>query len=142
MRNDGSSSEDEFVKRWQDAFGKEVFVKKLTDTKSIRKVSNGPFNQQAPATPADFIVTVKGRMFYAEVKSCSNKTSFPFSQFTKSQRAAMLQQAAAGGMYMVYIHNMNTNDWFEVSGPKLLELEKFQKSIKWSELAGTRWLIT
>jgi len=141
MRNDGSSSEDEFVKRWQDAYGKEVFVKKFTDTKSIRKVSNGPFSQQAPATPADFIVTVKGEMFYAEVKSCSNKTSFPFSQFTKSQRAAMLQQKAAGGCYIVYIHNMNTNEWFKVSGPVLLELEKTQKSIKWSELAGTRWML-
>ena len=142
MKNNGVDAEKTFVERWETRYGKEVYVEKLTDTKSMRRTTGG-FQVQAPSVPSDYIVTLKGEMWYAEVKSCSNKTSFPFSQFTKSQRAAMVKQRAAGGRYMVYIYNTNTGEWYEVSGPVLLDMEKETncKSIKWEEMAGTRWLI-
>lgn len=47
---------------------------------------------------------------YTEVKSCSGKTSFPLSQFEPGQWAAMKKVTAAGGSYLVFIHNKNTDE--------------------------------
>lgn len=140
MRNDGSASELAFKKKLEDKYGKSVFVEKYTDTKSVKHdaVKEG----FAKPAPADYVVTLKGKMFYAEVKSCSG-TSFPFSQFTAAQRRAMVRQHAADGEYWVFIHNIKTDTWYKVYGPMLLQMEKDEgkKSIKWIELKEFEWKV-
>jgi len=134
MRNDGSSSEEFFKAKMESIFGKKVFIEKFTDTKAVKGVNKTGF---VKSSPADFVVTALGKMFWAEVKSCSDKVSFPISQLTASQVRAIVRQEAAGGQYWVFIHNMNTDKWYKVAGSELLALDK--KSIKWTEMKELQW---
>ena len=137
MKNNGVKSEDAFVKRLEDAHGKGVYVERLPDTKSIKGVLKSGY---IVARPSDFIVTLHGVMAYCEVKSCSDKTSFPFSNFEKAQWAAMKKQRAAGGNYFCYLHNLLTNTWYVVDGKEILRVEETgTKSIKWKDM--NQWII-
>ncbi|WCD44182.1 putative holliday junction-specific endonuclease [Xylophilus phage Lumi] len=84
--------------------------------------------------PADFIVTSNGETFYAEVKSCSNETSFPFSMIKRSQWIAATMQLAAGGLYFFFIKSEVLGTWFKVPAKVLLDIES-RKSITWKDLA-------
>lgn len=88
--------------------------------------------------PADYLVTLDGDTYYAEVKSTENKTSFPFSLIRPNQWAAAAQQRAAGGLYFFYVKNLNTGDWHRVPGDVFLD-HKAARSMKWSELKPYRW---
>lgn len=132
MKNSGVDAEKDFVDRLEDVYGKRVFIERLPDTKAIKGALKGGFIQ---GRPSDFLVTLCGEMHYAEVKSCSDPVSFPFSNFRADQWKAMKKQRAAGGVYYVYILNINTNQWFRISGDEVLSIEEGgKKSIKWSEL--------
>jgi len=137
-RNDGSGSEAIFEDRMA-LGGKTVFVYSLVDTKQI-KGAMGP-KGFAKAGPSDYIVTENGNMYYAEVKSSNNATSFSFSNFTPSQNAAMVRQCAAKGQYWIFIHNLITDVWYRVPASEILMVKLTKKSsIKWSEMEEYKWL--
>lgn len=137
MKNDGKKSEKLFEDHWK-AKGKKVYVHRFVDTKQIKGRQNGQGFSQA--APSDYLITNAGHMFYAEVKSCSDKISFSFSQFTPSQNACMVRQCAAHGVYMIYIHNLNTDEWFQVNAVEILDRKMLGvKSMKWTEMQ--RWMI-
>jgi penicillin-binding protein-related factor A (putative recombinase) len=96
------------------------------------------------ATPSDYIVVSPNGMFFAEVKSTNNKTSFPFSMFTKGQKAAMARcfMANAGGRYRVYIHNLITDTWYTLTANQYMTLfREGVKSVKWEDLSILRYWI-
>jgi penicillin-binding protein-related factor A (putative recombinase) len=88
--------------------------------------------------PSDFIVVNNGSMFFAEVKSTQNKTSFSLDCLTPSQKAACLQVTACGGDYRIYIHNLNTDTWYLMSGSDYLRYKREVKSVKWEMLICTQ----
>lgn len=141
-RNDGSYSEKEFERimeqRMKDA-PKRLFVHRMTDTKSIKQIAGQ--KSFAKAAPSDYLVTLDGVMFYAEVKSTSEATSFKFSCFTPSQNLAMVKQVAAGGEYNVYVHHLPTDTWYEIPAYNIVVWKQNGfKSIKWDELEVFKWM--
>lgn len=137
MKNNGSKSEDLFEKILNEGFGKLVFIERLPDTKSIKGLLRSGFVQ---GRPSDYLVTLAGSMFYAEVKSCSDPVSFSFSNFRKDQWRAMKKQRAAGGKYYCFIHNLLTNEWYVVEGARILDTEEQgTKSLKWKDM--TKWTL-
>lgn len=86
------------------------------------------------ARPSDYLVTSEGVTFFAEVKYCSNATSFPFSNIAPEQFAAALQCTMAKGLYLFFIKSSITNLWYKVPASVILELWETQRSIKWTEL--------
>lgn len=131
MRNTGLKAEDDFKKILSEKHPKS-FLYKITDTHSAGKL--------VKPTPADNVLTIDGRMAYAEVKSCSNKTSFPFSQFSPTQKSAMVLQTRAGGSYWIFILNTNTQKWYWIEAHLVVQtLKAGNKSLKWSEIEGYFW---
>lgn len=132
MKNNGVASEKYFEQAMELAYGKHVFVERLPDTKSIKGLIKHGFIQ---GRPSDYLVTLRGEMFYAEVKSSSNPTSFPFSNIGKEQWRAMLRQIKAGGTYNFYIHNLVTDTWYLVPAEVIVATDsQGTKSLKWSEM--------
>jgi len=72
VKNTGTDSEDDFELRIKRAYGKRAFIYRVTDSKEVRgRSGKAAFTK---AQPSDYIVTIEGKMFYAEVKSSNNKT--------------------------------------------------------------------
>lgn len=133
MRNTGKSSEEIFEDFFADR--KDAYLERRTDLSDVRGLNPSIKGLKYPAQPSDYILTFRGATWYVEVKSSSNKTSFPFSQFEKAQWNAMTRVTAAGGHYLVYIHNVNTDVWYILTGKKILDLSSIgRKSVKWSDL--------
>lgn len=139
VKNTGTSSEDEFELILRRAYGKKVFIYRVTDSKEVRGRSNSK-TAFTKAQPSDYIVTEDGRMYYAEVKSSNNKTSFPFSQISTVQWGSSKRQYIAGGCYFFFLHNVNTNNWYKV--PAFAFHNHDRKSFKWEELEEFKWKLT
>lgn len=130
MKNNGTKSEDIFEKKFKD-LGKSAWVYRITDTK---EATRGKAQLVIKKQPADYIVCCNGKMFFAEVKSCSHLTSFPFSAIRQGQMNAMAKTIAAGTDYFIYIHNLNTNTWYKVNAHVIEAVKEEKQSMKWSEL--------
>lgn len=127
MKNNGLASEEAFEKLIEKRYGKKQFIYKIVDTKSAGKI--------VKSGPADWVITIEGTMSWAEVKSCSHDTSFPFKNFTDAQMRGMVRQHAAGGTYKIFIHRVPTDEWFEITPYQILSrIEEGRKSITWKEL--------
>lgn len=136
-KNNGQSSEDIFVDAIKLVAGS--FIHKFTDTKSTK----GSFIVKA--VPADFIVALPERiepnlhrpakLFLAEVKSCSDPVSFPFSQIEKSQwvAATLLAKMGLGNHYLFIVHSLHHDQWYCLSALELISHDK--KSIKWADMS-------
>lgn len=137
MKNTGSHSEQEFQRKMKRYHGKKCKIYKVTDTKEVRgRSGSGSTKKQ----PCDFMVTELGVMYYCEVKSSQNKTSFPFSNIKPHQFTAAKSQLLAGGYYTFMLHNLNTNTWYDVPAYIILSLRSEGKqSIKWDELNDLIW---
>ena len=131
-KNNGLESEDLFAEMIEKRYGKKQFAYKVVDTKSAGKI--------VKSAPADWVLTADGHMSWAEVKSCSHETSFPFKNFTHAQMRGMIRQAAAGGQYKIFIHRIQTNEWFQIGTYEVLSrIEEGRKSITWKELANFKF---
>lgn len=87
------------------------------------------------ANPADFTVGEPGRCFWAEVKSCSGETSFPYSQIEPAQRSAANICAKIGAPYFFVIHSLVLDQWFQLSAEQFrTDIKAGKKSRKFSEL--------
>ena len=133
MKNDGTKSEELFEGMVKLAYP-DAFLYRIADQKELSR-GNKLKGVVTRATPSDYILTIDRDMCYAEVKSCSNETSFPFSQFTPGQNAAMVKQRKAGGRYWIWIHNLLTDTWYFTQGYLVLAARaEGKKSFKWSEM--------
>lgn len=134
MKNNGSKSEEAFETMIETRFGLEAFLYRIADQKELSR-GNKLKGVVTRKTPSDYILTLNGTMAYSEIKSCSNDTSFPFSQFTPGQNNAMVRQDKAGGLYWIWIHNLTTNSWYWITGRDILNARaQGKKSLKWDEI--------
>jgi penicillin-binding protein-related factor A (putative recombinase) len=129
--NSGKLSESHFLKQMEGKGKTRVFrLRDAADLYGLNKKKVAVFG-----LPADFIVVSNGKMFFAEVKSTQNKTSFSLDCLTPSQRAACLQTVACGGDYRIYIHNMVEDVWYILTGEAYMLYKKSNlKSVKWEDL--------
>lgn len=106
---------------------KGALLHRFVDTKAARnKVS---------AQPADFLVAYNGRMWFAEVKSCHEEVSFPFSALQRSQMQTISLSVKNGVDYRVYVKNENENQWYLIPGNLIIDtLNAGRKSLRWLDL--------
>ena len=139
MRNTGKGSEAYFERYWAE-MGKEAHLHRLLDLAHVRGL-NPQVKLNFPAQPADYILTYGGYTIYCEVKSCSDKTAFPFKQIGKSQWAAATRVDAAGGLYVFYVHRVETDEWFTLPADVVLQAEKRGKaSLPWNTIKHFLWV--
>ena len=99
-------------------YGINGHLHRLFDTSDIRAASRYEAQKSfahLPKNPADFVVTLNGRMFYAEVKGTDTE-SFRLNRIEHSQLAGMIKQHAAEGEYWLFIHQVTNNEWFRMPG--------------------------
>lgn len=131
-KNTGVKSEEIFEQKIQKMYGKGCYLHQMVDSKQARN--------KVKSNPSDWVVTILGTTAYAEVKSCSDKTSFPFSNFTKGQMNGMTRQAAAGGKYWIFIHHILTDQWYWIDSYTVLStIDNGKKSLSWKELENHKW---
>lgn len=131
--NDGKDSEGIF-ERWIRSLGFAIF--RLRDKRDLHGLNNR--SVAAFGQPSDYVVVTPTGAYLAEVKSTQEKTSFPFSCFTKAQVAAMAQcfSCNVADNYIVYIHNLNTNQWYFTNANHIITIfKKNRKSLRWEELS-------
>ena len=132
IKNTGTEAQDEWEVLMRKIYRNKAHIHRVTDSAEVRGMAGAGFTKPQPS---DYIVTVGGRMFYAEVKSSNNPTSFPFKDITLGQKAAAKKQMAAGGEYFFYIKNMLSGRWYEVPASIIFSvMEAGHQSVKWSLL--------
>ena len=138
MKNTGKPSEKLF-EAFLDRLGKRACYFRLVDASEITG-RTGKVAVSARAQPSDYMVTMDGETFYAEVKSTVSKTSFPFSMIKPAQFAAGTRVTAAGGIYKIFIHRLDTDTWYVIPFRRVLETKR--SSIPWSELENDKCFTT
>lgn len=134
----GTSAQDEFEGRIKHRYGKAAFIHRVTDTAEVRGMTKNKkvFTKQQPS---DFIVTIAGDMFYAEVKT-TNKERFSFSAIGVGQWQAATQQVTAGGKYFFYVRSELLEKWFKVPASFVLGLDADgKKSFTWDDVKHMEW---
>ena len=127
------TSEQIFDAHWKNK-GKRASVVTFTDTRKLRGAGGTGF---ANARPSDRLVTYQGRTFFAEVKSTSEKVSFPYSNIEPMQIGWAKKIVAAGGEYFFFVHALHTDQWFKVPAQFVLTSDK--RSAKFTELSPYIW---
>jgi penicillin-binding protein-related factor A (putative recombinase) len=127
--NTGKPSEATFEAFWE-SLGKAAFCKRVTDSAEIQgRNRHLKARVTVPKQGSDYIVTLNGRMFYAEVKSTSDPKAFRRSLITDVQLGTARRQCAAKGEYFFFVHRLPTDTWYMVPAPLILNSEK--GSLSW-----------
>lgn len=132
-RNDGMTSEAIFDAHWK-RLGKKACVYSFVDTRKLRGAGGKGF---ANARPSDRIVAFDGEIFYAEVKSTENKTSFPYANIEPMQLGWARRITLAGGKYFFFIHALKLDQWFKVPAEYVLNSTK--RSANFKEIQQYSW---
>lgn len=136
IKNTGKPSEEIFLAAIEGA------VFRLRDAKDLHGLNKRRVT--AFCMPADFVVVSPNSMFFAEVKSSNNKTSFSLSCFQPAQKAAMVRCYSASDIirYYVFVHNIITDMWYIIDGGEIVRaIRDKKKSIKWGDLRPlTSWI--
>lgn len=134
MKNDGTDADDAFVARINAM--PNTIVQRFYDQSDLRGLNRGrPVGDFAK--PADYLVTMGGRVRYAEVKSVQGAVSFPFGNIEDGQRSAALRHAAigAGDCYHFFLFSYGTSRWYVMNADVFAATRaKGKKSIKFEEL--------
>lgn len=137
-KNTGKPSE-QLWREAHDRLGKQAVYFRLVDSAEI-KAKTGKVAVAATSQPSDYILTLNGITAYCEVKSTHSKTSFPFNLIKSSQSAAAQRVLAAGGEYRIYVHRLETGEWFCIPYPVIQAVKDSGKSsIPWQDLTPLRW---
>lgn len=132
LTNNGKGSEKDFVDILTNKYGKSVYIHRFMDTGAIKGARGSGF---VANSPADYLVTLHGKMFYAEVKSTFDKVSFAYSRLQKNQRGSMICQTIAGGDYYVYVYSMIHQKWYKLDGKNIIkDMDNNIKSIKFCDM--------
>ena len=134
MKNNGNDADAAFVARINAM--PFTIVQRFYDQSDLRGLNRGrPVGDFAK--PADYLITVGGRVSYAEVKSVQGAVSFPFGNIEDGQRSAAMRHAAigAGDCYNFYIFSFGTSRWYKMSADTFTQqFAAGKKSIKFEEL--------
>lgn len=136
-KNTGKPSESDWEEA-HDRLGKRAFYCRLVDAAEI--YGRTGVKSKARAQPSDYIATLDGTTFFAEVKSSIHQNLFEFKLLRTAQSAAAQRVLSAGGEYWVYAHCLAHNIWFRFSYA-LVEATKAtgRSSIPWTQLEGHEW---
>lgn len=134
VKNTGKKSEEIFDESWG-RLGKHAHVFKFTDTAEARGMNKGKVTIKAQ--PSDRLLTYKGVISYAEIKSTIDPEKFSFSLLRKTQSAYAAFILAAGGPYDVYLHRLAEDRWYKI--PYSVIQNAPQKHIKWPDLEAYAW---
>lgn len=115
-----------------DQYGKGVFVHRLSDTAQAKATAGK--KAFVVAQPSDYLVTLNGVTFFAEVKSTTDPTTFHFANIRKQQLAKSRQIVMAGGTYLFFIKSEELNQWFCVPAAIIHAVDRTKKSMSWLEL--------
>jgi penicillin-binding protein-related factor A (putative recombinase) len=132
VQNTGKRSESGFENALSVKYGKRVYIHRLQDAQALHGLNGHAV--KVGRQPADYVITVSGLTFYAEVKSSLNAASFPFSCIKSHQLAAAKQVRLAGGKYFFFIHNLKTDTFYMVDSAMIERVGKIRSSMKWSEM--------
>lgn len=137
-KNTGKKSENSFEAQLT-KLGKRAYFHRLTDAADV-KGRTGVVGYQ-PKQPSDYMIVLDGQTSFAEVKSTQNQTSFPFSLLKPGQTAHAKRILAAGGNYLVFVHNLTTDVWYRIP-MSVIEAVKARgnQSIPWSDLSEFVWV--
>ena len=131
--NTGKSSEALFDNTIKSVYGTQAFIQPLYDAAYLHGLNRRAV--KAPDQPSDRLVTARGNMFYAEIKSVSDGTSFPFGMIKPGQFAAAKLQSLAGGLYNFFVHDLATDIFYIVPADLVFAtIAAGKKSLKWSEM--------
>lgn len=132
IKNTGKPSESIFVTECEKR-GAAVFrMRDAADLYGLNNRKVGAFEM-----PSDYIVVSPRGMFFAEVKSSNNKTSFSLNMLARGQKAAAAKCTIvfAGKFYRIYIHNVTTDKWYVMDGADYVhKVRDGIKSIKWTDM--------
>lgn len=129
--NSGKLSENVFVKTMESK-GSVVFrMRDAADLFGLNKKKVAIF-----PLPSDYLIVEQGgKTIFAEVKSTQSKGSFSLDMLTNGQKAALVKVTSRKGHYHIYIHNLNTDTWYLMTGSEYLIYHKAgMKSVKWEIL--------
>lgn len=119
------------------AKGKGAFVHRVSDTAAAKATSGK--KAFVKAQPSDYFVVDEGHTFFAEVKSSQDLVSFPHSNIQPFQMASARRITKAGGDYIFFIKNLNTNRWYCIPAEVIIASEK--KSTRWADVETYHWNI-
>lgn len=141
MRNTGKPSEALFEASIT-ALGKHGYFYRITDAADVRGIT-GRVGTGMHATPSDYIISVRGVVEFAEVKSTNDLTKFPFSLLKKGQRSHGKQIVASGGLYRVYIHRLKMDTWYRIPLRSIQAVQQAgPQSIPWEQMEQFKWALT
>lgn len=129
--NTGKLSEAKFVKTMESK-GSVVFrMRDAADLFGLNKKKVAIF-----PLPSDYLLVEEGgKTIFAEVKSTQSKASFSLDMLTQGQKVALVKVTSKRGNYHIYVHNLNTNKWYLITGSEYLIYRKAEmKSVKWEML--------
>lgn len=128
-------AEEEFKSWW---LGKQSFCFQFHDSRAAMGAT-GSKRVFTTSHPSDFLVTDRGEMFYAEVKSFGG-ASFSFSNIKPSQWSAARQQIAAQGKYFFFLFSTSNGNWYKLEASFLLGIyDEGRKSVRVPELLDFLW---
>jgi hypothetical protein len=131
-KNNGDASQKEFILRMEAQPKTKVFRNR--DMKDLMGINRGRRVGTFPL-PADYTVARQGMLFYAEVKSTSSTTSFPYGNIEAGQRSAAIMCAACGAPYFFFIQRVSDGAWFQLSGAQFAaDVKAGKKSRKFEDL--------
>ena len=136
MKNDGKEAERSFVAYWT----AQGHIERLRDRKDLIAL-NGGRTLLDFKKPSDYLVSGPDvPLHYAEVKSCSGATSFPFGQIEDGQSAAAQKEYLKGSQsYIFYIFSYAKGRWYTMNCAQYChQLKMGRRSIKFEEL--TPWV--
>ena len=132
MKNTGKSSERDFESRL-DALGKRAYYTRLVDAAEVvGRTGRIGFSR---SQPSDYVVTLHGNTFYAEVKSTVHEKLFQFSLLRTSQSGAAIMILGAGGEYWIFLHHLLTGNWYRIPYRVVFDAKQNGRaSLSWIEL--------
>jgi len=135
-RNSGKDSEAIFEEKVSGV------VFRLRDKADLVGLNQGR-NVAAFGNPSDYLVACDSGLYFAEVKSTTNKISFSLSSFTSAQKSAItrLHKNGYGRIYKIYVHSLHLDQWFIMDASEFYNtiMTEKRKSKKWTELTPISW---
>lgn len=125
-------SQDLFEKQGL-ALGKSCFIHRFFDNSDLMNRGNRG-HASLPRSPSDYLVTMKGMTFYAEVKG-TEKYQLPLSRIEPAQWGAMQKVSYAHGRYFVFVYQIIEKKWEVIPHWNLLSL--LSGNLKSFKIEGT-----
>jgi penicillin-binding protein-related factor A (putative recombinase) len=136
MKNNGKNSENIFEAYWG-RLPTFADVYRFEDYADANFKASGRTRKIVAAKPSDYIITILGRTFYAEVKSIASGSRFNFSNIKASQWRSATKVSKASGEYFFFIHFLTSDRWYKVPAQAILRAEK--KSLLEKDLLKYYW---